>query len=63
MKIDFNENYFLNKWNLLFSSRDETKVTILWRTMMFHLGIKVLTRGQLAGMKFHPGMKYLIFYM
>ena len=36
---------------------DETKVTIIWRKMMFHPGMKVSTRGQLAG------MKYLIFYM
>ena len=63
MKLDFNENYFLNKWNFLFSSLDETKVTIMWRKMMFHPGKKVSTRGQQTGIKFHPGMKYLIFYL
>ena len=33
---DFNENYFLNKWNFLFSSWNETKVMIIWRKMMLH---------------------------
>ena len=28
---------------------------------MFHHGMKVSTRGQLAEMKFHPRMKYSIF--
>ena len=61
--LDFNENYFLNKLNFLFSSWDETKLTIIWRKIMFHHGMKVSTRGQLAEMKFHPRMKYSIFYM
>ena len=29
---------------------------------MFHPGIKVSTRGQLGGKKFHPKMKYLFFF-
>ena len=29
--------------------------------MMLNPGMKVSTRGQLAGMKFDPGMKYLFF--
>ena len=49
-----------NKWNFLFSSQDETKVTIIWRKMMFHLGIKVSSRVQLAGMEFHPGFLHVI---
>ena len=44
-KKKFNENYFLNKWDFLFSSRDET-----WRKIMFRPGMNVSTRGQLAGM-------------
>ena len=48
-----------NKWNFLFSSQDETKVTIIWRKMMFHLGIKVSSRVQLAGMEFHPGFLHV----
>ena len=40
----------------------ETKVTIIWRKMMFHPGIKFSTRGQLTGMKFYPRMKYLFFF-
>ena len=61
--LDFSENYFLNKWSFLFSSWDQTKVTITWRKMMFNPGMKVSTWGQLVGIKFHPGAKYLIFYM
>ena len=57
MRLDFNEKKFLNKWNFLFSPQDETKATIIWIKMMFHTGMKVSTRAQLAG------MKYLIFYM
>ena len=54
MKIIFWINEFF-----LFSSQDETKVRIIWRKMAFHPGMKVSFRGQLAGMKFHPRMKYL----
>ena len=61
--FDLNEKIFLNEWNFLFLSGNETKVTIIWRKIMFHPGMKVSTRGQLAGMKFHLGTKYLIFYM
>ena len=57
MRLDFNKKIFLNKWNFLFSPEVEIKVTIIWRKMMFHTGMKVSTRAQLAG------MKYLIFYM
>ena len=35
-KMKISENHFLNKWNFLFSFRDETKVTIIWRKMMLH---------------------------
>ena len=62
-KKKINENYLLNKWNFLVFSRNETEVTIIWGKMMFHPGMKVSTPGQLAGMKFRPGTKYLIFYM
>ena len=34
---------------------------IIWRKMMYHPGMKVSTRGQLAGMKFHLRMIYLFF--
>ena len=57
------ENFGNNKWNSLFSPVDETNVRIIWRKMISHPGMKVSTRGQLAGMQFHPEMKYLVFYM
>ena len=46
------KNYFLKKWNFLFSYRDETKVTIIWRKLMFHPGMKISTPGQLVRMKY-----------
>ena len=51
-----------NKWNFLFLSWNETKVTIIWRKM-FHFGMNVSARGEIARMKFHLRMKYVIFYM